>query len=63
MNTILPTMEISAYAQDVHTGHKTDMKPIKGDGLRYHGLLADIKSVRHKGYIDTVAYPDDEKHV
>ena len=44
-------------------GHKTDMKPIKGDGLRYHGCSPIISLLRNKGYIDTVAYPDDEKHV
>lgn len=44
-------------------GHKHDMKPIKGDGLRYHGCSPIISLLRHKGYIDTIAYPDDEKHV
>jgi tryptophan synthase beta chain len=44
-------------------GHKTDMDPIKGDGLRYHGCSPIISFLRDKGYIDTVAYPKDEKHV
>jgi tryptophan synthase beta chain len=44
-------------------GHKIDMKPIKGDGLRYHGCSPIISYLRHKGYIDTVAYPADEKQV
>jgi tryptophan synthase beta chain len=44
-------------------GHKLDMEPIKGDGLRYHGCSPIISLLRHKGYIDTVAYPADEKHV
>jgi tryptophan synthase beta chain len=44
-------------------GHKIDMKPIKGDGLRYHGCSPILSLLRHKGYIDTIAYPDDEKHV
>ncbi len=44
-------------------GHKTDMEPIKGDGLRYHGSSPILSLLRHKGYIDTVAYPKDEKHV
>jgi len=44
-------------------GHRTDMKPIKGDGLRYHGAAPLLSLLRHLGYIDTVAYPGDEKHV
>jgi len=39
------------------------MEPIKGDGLRYHGCSPIISLLRHHGYIDTVAYPQDEKHV
>ncbi len=44
-------------------GHATTMRPIKGDGLRYHGCSPIISLLRHLGYIDTVAYPADEKHV
>ncbi len=44
-------------------GHKTDMEPIKGDGLRYHGCSPILSLLRNKGYIDTIAYPSDEKHV
>ena len=44
-------------------GHKTEMKPIKGDGLRYHGAAPILSMLRNLGYIDTVAYPADEKHV
>jgi tryptophan synthase beta chain len=44
-------------------GHQTDMTPIKGDGLRYHGCSPIISWLRNKGYIDTVAYPGDEKYV
>jgi len=44
-------------------GHKQDMEPIKGDGLRYHGCSPILSLLRHKGYIDTIAYPSDEKHV
>lgn len=44
-------------------GHQTDMNPIKGDGLRYHGCSPILSLLRNKGYIDTVAYPGDEKHV
>ena len=44
-------------------GHQTTMEPIKGDGLRYHGCSPILSLLRNKGYIDTVAYPGDEKHV
>jgi tryptophan synthase beta chain len=44
-------------------GHAAEMPPIKGDGLRYHGCSPIISLLRHKGYIDTVAYPVNEKHV
>jgi tryptophan synthase beta chain len=44
-------------------GHKTDMEPVKGDGLRYHGCSPILSLLRNKGYIDTIAYPRDEKHV
>jgi tryptophan synthase beta chain len=39
------------------------MVPIKGDGLRYHGCSPIVSLLRHRGLIDTVAYPVDEKHV
>ena len=44
-------------------GHRASMKPIKGDGLRYHGCSPILSYLRHKGIIDTVAYPADEKRV
>jgi len=44
-------------------GHKTDFPPVKGDGLRYHGCSPIISLLRNKGYIDTIAYPTDEKYV
>lgn len=44
-------------------GHKTSMAPIKGDGLRYHGCSPILSLLRHHGYLDTVAYPQDEKYV
>ena len=43
-------------------GHKTDFPPVKGDGLRYHGCSPIISLLRNKGYIDTIAYPTDEKY-
>jgi tryptophan synthase beta chain len=44
-------------------GHQSDMAPIKGDGLRYHGCSPILSLLRHKGIIDTIAYPADERHV
>lgn len=44
-------------------GHQVSMVPIKGDGLRYHGCSPILSLLRNKGYIDTIAYPEDEKHV
>jgi tryptophan synthase beta chain len=44
-------------------GHTARMVPIKGDGLRYHGCSPLISLLRHLGYVDTVAYPADERHV
>lgn len=55
--------EITPMLKMCTLGHKTDMEPIKGDGLRYHGSSPILSLLRHKGYIDTVAYPKDEKHV
>ena len=44
-------------------GHQTEMPPIWGDGLRYHGVAPILSLLRHLGYIETVAYPADERHV
>ncbi|MFX0014187.1 MAG: TrpB-like pyridoxal phosphate-dependent enzyme [Promethearchaeota archaeon] len=44
-------------------GHQVTMVPIRGDGLRYHGCSPILSLLRHHGYIDTVAYPEDEKYV
>jgi tryptophan synthase beta chain len=55
--------EITPMLKMCTLGHKIDMEPIKGDGLRYHGCSPIISFLRHKGYIDTVAYPGDEKYV
>jgi tryptophan synthase beta chain len=44
-------------------GHQVDMGPIRGDGLRYHGCSPILSLLRDKGYIDTIAYPQDEKYV
>ncbi len=55
--------EITPLLKMYTLGHQTSMEPIKGDGLRYHGCSPIISLLRNKGYIDTVAYPQDEKHV
>jgi tryptophan synthase beta chain len=44
-------------------GHRADMQPIKGDGLRYHGCSPILSLLRHRRIIDTVAYPEDERRV
>jgi tryptophan synthase beta chain len=44
-------------------GHQIDMAPIKGDGLRYHGCSPILSLLRDHKLIDTIAYPQDEKHV
>ncbi len=44
-------------------GHQHTMAPIKGDGLRYHAAAPILSLLRKHGYIDTVAYPADERHV
>ncbi|MFX0049758.1 MAG: TrpB-like pyridoxal phosphate-dependent enzyme [Candidatus Hermodarchaeota archaeon] len=44
-------------------GHQVTMVPIRGDGLRYHGCSPILSLLRHHNYIDTVAYPTDEKYV
>jgi tryptophan synthase beta chain len=44
-------------------GHRVKMEPIKADGLRYHGCSPIISLLKHKGYIDTIAYPGGEKYV
>ena len=44
-------------------GHKTEFKPVIGDGLRYHGCSPILSLLRNHGLIDTIAYPIDEKYV
>jgi len=55
--------EITPLLKMYTLGHTTRLQPIKGDGLRYHGCSPILSLLRHLGYIDTVAYPADEKHV
>ncbi|HKZ93285.1 MAG TPA: TrpB-like pyridoxal phosphate-dependent enzyme [Candidatus Bathyarchaeia archaeon] len=44
-------------------GHKTDMNPIKADGLRYHAAAPLISALRNIGIVKAKAYPADEKAV
>jgi tryptophan synthase beta chain len=55
--------EITPMLKMYTLGHTATMAPIKGDGLRYHGCSPILSLLRHLGYIDTIAYPADEKHV
>ncbi|HDI07723.1 MAG TPA: TrpB-like pyridoxal phosphate-dependent enzyme [Candidatus Bathyarchaeota archaeon] len=41
-------------------GHKTEMPPIKADGLRYHAAAPIISLLRHHNLVRAVAYPIDE---
>lgn len=42
-------------------GHKTEMPPIKADGLRYHAAAPIISLLRKHGIVNAVAYPANEK--
>ncbi|MFQ6082065.1 MAG: TrpB-like pyridoxal phosphate-dependent enzyme [Candidatus Aminicenantia bacterium] len=55
--------EITPLLKMYTLGHKIEMAPIKADGLRYHGCSPIISLLRNKGYIETIAYPGNEKHV
>ena len=44
-------------------GHKSEMTPIKADGLRYHAAAPIISALRHQGMVKAIAYPTDEKAV
>ncbi len=44
-------------------GHKTDLQPIKADGLRYHAAAPIISALRHRGIVKAVSYPADEKAI
>src|SRR5947199_8004791 len=39
------------------------MKRVRSDGLRYHGCPTILPLHRHRGLIDTIGYPTDERHV
>ena len=44
-------------------GHKTELSPIRADGLRYHGAAPLISLLRHHGIVKATAYPKDENAV
>ena len=44
-------------------GHKTDMKPIKADGLRYHAAGPIVSLLKKHNIVKAVAYPADEKSI
>jgi len=44
-------------------GHDARLKPIWSDGIRYHAAAPIISLLRHRGLIDAVAYPADERAV
>jgi tryptophan synthase beta chain len=55
--------EITPLLKMYTLGHRKEMRPIRGDGLRYHGCSPILSQLRHLGYIDTIAYPEDERYV
>jgi len=44
-------------------GHKTDMKPIKADGLRYHAAGPIVSLLKKHNIIKAIAYSADEKAI
>ncbi|MGB9135126.1 MAG: TrpB-like pyridoxal phosphate-dependent enzyme [Candidatus Bathyarchaeia archaeon] len=44
-------------------GHKTEMVPIRADGLRYHAAAPLVSALRNSGLVKAVAYPSDERVV
>lgn len=44
-------------------GHKTEMSPIRADGLRYHAAAPIISLLRHHGIVEATTYPKDENAV
>lgn len=55
--------EITPLLKMYTLGHRVEMDPIRADGLRYHGCAPILSLLRHKGYIETLAYPQDERYV
>jgi tryptophan synthase beta chain len=44
-------------------GHKTEMVPIKADGLRYHAAAPLISALRNRNIVKAIAYPANEKAI
>lgn len=44
-------------------GHKTELAPIKADGLRYHAAAPLMSALRNEGLLKAVAYPANEKAI
>jgi tryptophan synthase beta chain len=44
-------------------GHKTEMKPIRADGLRYHAAGPIVSLLRKHNLVKAVTYPADEKSI
>lgn len=55
--------ELTPQLKMYSLGHRRTMEPIRGDGLRYHACAPILSLLRHHGFLETVAYPADEKHV
>lgn len=52
--------EITPMLKMYTLGHQTEMAPIKGDGLRYHGAAPIISLLRNHKLIENVSYPKNE---
>jgi len=57
------TGEMTPLLKMYTLGHAFVPPSIHAGGLRYHGAAPILSLLRSLGYIDTVAYPADEKHV
>ncbi len=44
-------------------GHKTELAPIKADGLRYHAAAPLMSALRNQNLLKAVAYPANEKAI
>ena len=44
-------------------GHKTELQPIKADGIRYHAGSPIMSHLKRHGIISATAYPIDERYV
>ncbi|MCW3985683.1 MAG: TrpB-like pyridoxal phosphate-dependent enzyme [Candidatus Bathyarchaeota archaeon] len=42
-------------------GHRTEMVPIRADGLRYHAAAPLVSALRNRNMVKAVAYPTDER--